>query len=407
MNKYAKPSRQAAPMRAPRKKNHRQGKPKPAAVLCASQQEVLGLVRELRSRQSEIELQNIELRRAMAEIIEQRHAEDSLQKLQETLERTIEDRSAELRIASELLNSIFASIDLHIACLDPDLNFIAVNEVYAAADHRAPEFYPGKNYVDVCPDEENEAILKDVLETGEPYYEYEKPVVSALHAERGVTYWDWSVQPIKGRGNAVTGLVLSMINVTDRKRAEENTLRLAAAIESAGDSVIITDVRGMIKYVNPAFEKMTGYNQKEALGRDKDMLESGRQDEAFYRNVRETIRRRGSWTGRVINKKKDGTVYTEECTWSVIRNQSGGIMNYVSIGRDITGKLRLETMARTANSGSLSPRVRHEIADHINSLVGRLNPLKVKFDHMDKSDIERQVEVCLGEALKISDLLKT
>ena len=223
---------------------------------------------ELRSHQKETETQNKALRDALAEIIRQRRNEDASERSRASLERTIEERTAELRNAYELLRSIFASIDVHIACLDPDFNFITVNQVYAAADNRIPDFYSGKNYFDLYPRDDAEAVFKDVIETGDPYYEYEKPIVSEGRGH-GVTYWDWSVQPVKGQGNSVNGLVITMINVTDRKRAEENTIRLAAAIESTGDAVIITDIRGMIKYVNPAFEKITGYSQKEAVGRDK------------------------------------------------------------------------------------------------------------------------------------------
>ena len=398
MNNHAKSSKKATvPRRTSKKRSNTQ-----TDRFFGSNQQVVRLVHEIRTQQSEIELQNNQLRKAIGEIIKQRRDEDAFQKSEESLKKTIEDRTAELRNAYELLNSIFAGIDVHIAYLDTDLNFITVNQVYAAADNRSPDFYFGKNYVDVSPGGEDAAIFRDVIETGEPYYEYEKPIVS----DRSVTYWDWSVQPVKGRGNTVNGLVLSMINVTDRKRAEESTIRMAAAIESTGDAVIITDVRGMIKYVNPAFEKTTGYSQQEALGQDKDILESGKQDEAFYRNVRETIRRQGSWMGRVIHRKKDGTLFTEECTWSMIRNQSGEIINYVSIGRDITEKLRFESTARSVNTDSVPPALRHEIAEHTNSIVRRLNRLKVKPDQMDKSDIERQVEGCLNEALQIKDLLK-
>lgn len=405
MNKHAKLSNKSTtPVRASRKKINAQDK------LCAPKQEVIGLAKELRSHHTEIEIQK-KLRKAKAEIIKQKRDKYYLQKSRDALERTIKDRAAELRNTYELLNSIFASIDVHIAYLDPDFNFITVNQVYAAADKRAPDFYFGKNYFDIYPEEETEAIFRDVIETGEPYYEHEKPVISAGHPDRGVTYWDWSVQPVKGPGNTVNGLVLSMINVTDRKRAEENTIRLAAAIESAGDAVIITDVRGMIKYVNPAFEKITGYSQKEAIGRDKYMLDSGKQDEAFYQNVRESIRRQGSWTGRVVNKKKDGALYTEECTWSVIRNQSGEIINYVSIGRDITEKLKLESVAPAVdtmdNAGFIFSGVRHEIGNHINSIIMRLDLLKEKIDQLDKSAINGCIDGSLNEAFKISDLLKT
>lgn len=402
MNKQSKPSQRAtAPDRAPGKKSNGYSRKSNA-----SSREIIGLARELRSHQNRIEMQNKELRRAMAGLVSQNHAEESLQKSLDALERTIEERSFELRHAYELLKSIFASIDVHIAYLDTDFNFITVNHVYAAADKRRPDFYFGKNYFELYPEKETEGIFRDVIETGEPYYEYQKAILSVEHPEQGVTYWDWSVQPVKGSGNTVTGLVLSMINVTDRKRAEENTIRLATAIESTGDSVIITDVRGMIKYVNPAFEKITGYSKKEAIGRDKEILESGQQDETFYHNVREAIRRHGSWTGQVVSRKKNGRLFAEECTWSLIRNESGEIINYVSIGRDITEKLRLDTAAQAINSGSLTGGERYEFRDGIDAIIMTLNQLKTRREQMDTSALDGQIDELLNRALKIDRMLK-
>ena len=122
---------------------------------------------------------------------------------------------------------MLSSIDLMVAYLDPDFNFIHVNRAYAAADEREPEFYVGKNHFALFPNAENETIFRRVVETGEAYYVYAKPFEYAEHPERGVTHWDWSLQPIKDARGKVSALVLSLINVTERIQAEEKVRELA------------------------------------------------------------------------------------------------------------------------------------------------------------------------------------
>ena len=126
----------------------------------------------------------------------------------------------ELIRTNELLKRFFSSIGTSIAYMDKDFNFIRVNDTYARSAGHTPEFFVGKNHFRLYPHEENQAIFQRVVETGEPYEVLEKPFEYAEYPERGVTYWDWSLQPAKGPDGAVQGVVLSLVDVTKRKRAE-------------------------------------------------------------------------------------------------------------------------------------------------------------------------------------------
>ena len=121
---------------------------------------------------------------------------------------------------NELLDRYFSSIDTLIAYMDRDFNFIRVNESYAKSAGHPPEFLLGKNHFDLYPHPENLAIFQRVVETGEPFSVYEKPFEYPEYPERGATYWDWSLQPVKEPGGAVQGVVLSLVDVTQRKQAE-------------------------------------------------------------------------------------------------------------------------------------------------------------------------------------------
>ena len=124
-------------------------------------------------------------------------------------------------------------------------------------------------------------------------------------------------------------------DITARKQADAERRQLIAAVEQAGDSVVMTDPRGIIQFVNPAFERTTGYTQEEVIGQNPRILKSGKQDELFYHNLWHTISSGRIWTGLMVNKRKDGSLYTEETTISPIRDASGRIVNHVAVQRDI------------------------------------------------------------------------
>jgi PAS domain S-box-containing protein len=195
------------------------------------------------------------------------------------------------------------------------------------------------------------------------------------------------------------------------KRAEEERVRLAAAAEAAAEAIVITDIRGIIQYANAAFVKMTGYTKEESVGHDLHMLDSGKQDADFYRSLRDTLKHDGVWTGRLMNKKKDGAIYHEECTFSVIKKPGGEIINYVSIKRDVTERLRLESIAEAVNTmdsiGYIFSGVRHEIGNPINSINMILGILRSKLDVFSKENIREYVDRMAAQLSNIEDLLKS
>jgi two-component system, cell cycle sensor histidine kinase and response regulator CckA len=155
-----------------------------------------------------------------------------------------------------------------------------------------------------------------------------------------------------------------------RRKNEAELERLKAAIEQAGEMVIITDPGGTIQYVNPAFETVTGYTRQEALGQTPRMLKSGRQDAAFYRQLWETISSGQSWDGRMVNKRKDGALYTEVATISPVCDAAGRIVNYVAVKRDITEHLQLEDQLRQAQKMESVGRLAGGVAHDYNNMLG-------------------------------------
>lgn len=126
----------------------------------------------------------------------------------------------ELMNSNELIQKAFDSVDVLIAYMDRDFNFIQVNESYAKSGGHPADFYIGRNHFDLYPNIENQEIFRGVLETGKPFSVMEKPFEYTEHPERGVTYWNWKLQPVLSTDGSTQGLVLSLMDVTERKRAE-------------------------------------------------------------------------------------------------------------------------------------------------------------------------------------------
>jgi two-component system, cell cycle sensor histidine kinase and response regulator CckA len=127
-----------------------------------------------------------------------------------------------------------------------------------------------------------------------------------------------------------------------RQEREAELQRVSMAVEEAAEVIVITDPEGTIQYANPAFEEVTGYSREEAVGQNPRLLKSGQQNLAFYQDLWGTIAGGRVWKGRMVNKRKDGTFYTQVATISSVRDASGRILNYVAVKRDITEFLRIE-----------------------------------------------------------------
>ncbi|MBN2231844.1 MAG: PAS domain S-box protein, partial [Deltaproteobacteria bacterium] len=150
---------------------------------------------------------------------------------------------------------------------------------------------------------------------------------------------------------------------------EQDRERLISAMEQTGEAVVITDSVGIIRYVNPAFERITGYPRAEALGRPPGFLKSGEQDADFYRDLWGTIAAGRAWQGRLVNRRRDGDLYTEEMSISPVSDQAGRISAYVAVKRDITGRLLLERQLRQAQKMEAVGRLAGGVAHDYNNML--------------------------------------
>jgi len=137
-------------------------------------------------------------------------------------------------------------------------------------------------------------------------------------------------------------------DLTQRKQNEIENEKLSIAVEQSSNSIVITDAKGLIEYVNPKFTEVTGYTQKEVLGKNPRVLKSGNQTTKFYKNLWKTISSGKTWKGEFHNKTKKGKLIWEHAIISPIRNVEGKIINYLGIKEDITNKIESEEKLKNA-----------------------------------------------------------
>ncbi len=176
--------------------------------------------------------------------------------------------------------------------------------------------------------------------------------------------------------------------VIQRKRAEEELKKLYRAVEQSPATVVITDVKGEIQYVNPRFTQLTSYMPEEAIGKTPKLLSSGIHPQSFYAELWETILSGREWFGTFCNRKKNGELYWESASISPVRDESGAITNFVAVKEDITKLLKYEEELKLAKETAENANraksdflagMSHELRTPLNAIIGFSEVLKEQF----------------------------
>ncbi len=197
-------------------------------------------------------------------------------------------------------------------------------------------------------------------------------------------------------------------DISERKRAEAERERLLLAIEQANESIAITDVSGTIQYVNPAFEKITGYSAGEAIGETPRLLNSDRQDRSFYQDLWSTIVAGNPWSGRLVNKRKNSSLYTAECSISPVKDGKGNVISFVWISYDISNELELEKRISQAQKmeaiGTLAGGIAHDFNNILFPIIGYTEMLID--EAAENSTTHDWLKVILNSSMRARDLVR-
>jgi len=169
-------------------------------------------------------------------------------------------------------------------------------------------------------------------------------------------------------------MIAVLTDITERKQVEAERLRLITAIEQSAEAVVIADMEGFMRYVNPAFSAITGYSKEEAVGQRTSLLKSGRHDDAFFAKLWTTILSGQTWRGEFENRRKDGSIIAMEASITPVRGPRGGITSYICIEQDITERRELEHQLLQAQKfeaiGQLAGGIAHDFNNVLAAILG-------------------------------------
>ncbi len=303
---------------------------------------------------------------------------------------------------NRMLRLILDTIPARVFWKDRDSVYLGCNRSFARdVGFDDPRELRGKTDLEVVGREDAEAYRRDdrwVMEQRAPKFRYEEEHTTPDGHTRLLRT---SKVPLVDADGQVIGVLGTYEDITREKELEMEHRRLAAGVQNAAEAVLITTVAGDIEYVNPAFERITGYPRAEVMGQNPRILKSGRQSTEFYRELWETITAGKVWRGRFVNRRKDGSLYSEDANISPVTDDTGTLVNFVKIARDVTHELELEVQLEQARRleaiGRLAGGIAHDFNNILQAQIGFLEFV------LDDIPAEGRLREDIEEARKCAD----
>ncbi len=194
----------------------------------------------------------------------------------------------------------------------------------------------------------------------------------------------------------------TMLDITARVLAEATRTRLVSAIEQSADAISVGQIDGPIEFVNAGFERLYGYQRDEVLGQNLRILKSGRHTRAFWEMIWEVIRAGGTWSGMLVNRRKDGTLVEVESVMSGFLDPGGQPVGLVKTDRDVTQERALQARLRQASQmeaiGQLAGGVAHDFNNMLTAIRGYTELVR---EHLPVADEQDRAD--LGQVLLAAD----
>jgi two-component system cell cycle sensor histidine kinase/response regulator CckA len=283
----------------------------------------------------------------------------------------VREQQASGRDSQQIIERMINAIPVRVFWKDKNLVYLGGNAAFARdAGFADPKDIIGKDDYQMTWRDQAESYRADdrqVIESGHAKLLIEE---SQTTPEGNEIVLLTSKVPLHDPQGEVIGILGTYMDITERKRTEESHARLAMAVEQSAEAIVITDAKGSILYTNPAFERTTGYTCEEVIGQNPRILKSGKQGEELYRQMWTVLSQGGVWSGHLINKRKDGTLFEEAATISPVRDATGRIVNYVAVKLDRTNEARLEQQLFQAQKMEAVGRLAAGVAHDFNNLLG-------------------------------------
>jgi len=292
---------------------------------------------------------------------------------------------AALKESQALYHSLVAQLPIGIFRKDQAGRYVLVNAGFCRLKGMAAEHFLGKTPVEVAASEMAKLDAAGltvkyaaagwdhhqlIMQTGKTIeFDEEYSIAQGrkcfIHAMK---------MPVLNPDGKVVGTQGILFDVTERKHAEEQMHLQFSALTAAANAIVITDRQGKIEWVNPSFTKLSGYTSQETIGGSPRLLKSGQHPRGFYANLWSTILTGNVWHGELVNKRKDGRLYTEDMTITPVRGTDGLITHFVAIKQDVTGRRQFENRLQQAQKmeaiGTLAGGIAHDFNNILAAMFG-------------------------------------
>jgi len=244
---------------------------------------------------------------------------------------------------------IFNSAPVGIGLLDTNGSYLKANPLFLKLLGYTWEELESKRCLDINHDDyvgQAKQALEQIVAGDIEHWNSDKRFVR----KDGSVFWGnhW-LSSILGKEGQCVAVICIISDLTEFKKNEEALRKFSRAVEQSNNSIVITDLDGTIEFVNPAFTRTSGYTAEEAIGNNQRILKSGKQDDAFYKALWNTLLSEKNWHGEFYNKRKNGELYWELATISPIQNEEGKVTHYLAIKENITERKESELELEQTN----------------------------------------------------------
>ena len=348
--------------------------------------------------------------RITAEVRSRESAEGDVRHLNEKLERKVQERTAALKKANDDLiveiverKQLEKTLRSETALFDAQLNSTLDGILVVDGDNRI--ILRNRQFVEMfripaqlLDSGDDNVVLAHVLQFVKNPEQFMRKV-TYLYNHRdeiccdeieltGGTVLERYSSPVIVEGGEYFGRIWTFRDITERKRNEAVVRRLSMAVEQSPVSVVITNLKGDITYVNQKFEQSTGYRREEVIGRNPRMLKSGHTGKEEYKKLWKAITSGKEWRGELQNRKKNGELYWESAVIRPIEDEKGETTHFLALKEDITEKRRIEVQLQQAQKleavGQLASGIAHEINTPTQYIGDNLSFLEEAFANLTK-----------------------
>ncbi|VAW94350.1 diguanylate cyclase/phosphodiesterase (GGDEF & EAL domains) with PAS/PAC sensor(s) [hydrothermal vent metagenome] len=246
----------------------------------------------------------------------------------------------EIKTSEKELRNIFRDMQDTYCRTDNNRVIIRLSEsIKQLLDYQVDELL-GANIEDLYEEPAKRQELMETLDAGEGSIQNFE--VALKHRNGSIIWVSINAHYYRDSNGNILGVEDMIRDINQHRQSELQMQKMSSALAQSADMVMITDDKGIIEYINPAFESITGYRFDEAVGSSSNIVRSGEQNLNFYRDMWHTILAGKTYRGVVTNRKKNGDLYYEEKSIAPIKNAQGDIVNFVSTGRDISERMENE-----------------------------------------------------------------